>query len=473
MTKEEIQTMANKIGEVAPKLAAKFIADPDNFDYSQLEYVTKFTDKYKNVADFVGDKAGIKANIWQQLEGKFPTKARLQSLQQEYPWLNEAELKDWFDKSNAYKAEYEAEREAAAARKKRELEVKDWGWRDFIASDYEKQRYLDNPNEALFGEQAPALGEAPETRVGSAADLATGVAGGIADVAPLPFGAQIWAGPAIRAARDVGHKVSGSPYQKDLSDLGADVIKDISFNLGAAFLANAKRGARIASLASDPKVGEALAIADETRNIQKGIQEVAPYADLPKTVEDVKYMPSDAELYSAVHNMPESELKNELIPLVSDFTNRPINRVDINKQFAKYSLEANPTAIKLNKALLKQNQLPMSFEGNSNFYNRALTTPTFEDLSLKNKLMYGANRAVEKFNVGYPGQAILQGMNTATGRGTPPNIIETALRQKEKEDTIDRMISSYSLLWNTKNPPPEAKDSPLIKAAWEKWKAGK
>lgn len=473
MTDEEITQRLNKLAEIDPELVPVFLKDPDNFDYSQLEGYSAFTDKYKNVADFTGDKAKIMSDLWQQLDGKYPSDARLLSIKEQYPFINDAELKEWFDKSNAYKAEYEAEREAAAARKKRELEVKDWGWRDFIASDYEKQRYLDNPNAAIFGEQAPALGEAPETRVGSAADLATGIAGGIADVAPLPFGAQIWAGPAIRAARDVGHKVSGSPYQKDLSDVGSDIIKDMSFNLGAAFLANAKRGARIASLASDPKVGEALAIADETRNIQKGIKDVAPYADLPKSVEDVKYMPSDAELYTAVHNMPESELKNELIPLVSDFTNRPINRVDINKQFAKYSLEANPTAIKLNKALLKNNQLPMAFEGNSNFYNRALTTPTFEDLSLKNKLMYGANRAVEKVNVGYPGQAALQGMNTATGRGTPPNIIETALRQKEKEDTIDRMISSYSLLWNTKNPPPEAKDSPLIKAAWEKWKAGK
>lgn len=474
MTDEEITQRLNKLAEIDPELVPVFLKDPDNFDYSQLEGYSAFTDKYKNVADFTGDKAKIMADLWQQLDGKYPSDARLLSIKQQYPFINDAELKDWFDKSNAYKAEYEAEREAAAARKKRELEVKDWGWRDFIASDYEKQRYLDNPNEALFGEQAPALGEAPETRVGAAADLATGVAGGIADVAPLPFGAQIWAGPAIRAARDVGHKASGSAYQKDLSDIGADVIKDMSFNLGAAFLANAKRGARIASLASDPKVGEALAIADETRNIQKGIKDVAPYAAYPKDVADVaKGMPSDADLYKAVHNMPESELKNELIPLVNDFTNRPINRAAINEMFAKYSLEANPTAIKLNKALLRQNQLPMKFEGNSNFYNRALTSPTFEDLSAKNKLMYGINRAVEKVNVGYPGQAFIQGMNTATGRGTSPNIIETALRQKEKEDTIDRMISSYSLLWNTKNPPPEAKDSPLIKAAWEKWKAGK
>ncbi len=469
MTKEEIQTMANKIGEVAPKLAAQFIADPDNFDYSQLEHYTKFTDKYKNVADFTGDKAKILSDLYQQMDGQYPSDARMLSIQQQYPFINAAELKDWFDKTNAYKAEYEAEREAAAAKKKREQEVKDWGWRDFIASDYEKQRYVDDPNAALFGEQAPTLGKAPETRWGSAGDLATGIAAGTADVAPLPFGAQIWAGPAIRAARDIGHKVSDSPYQKDVTTIGGDVVKDIGFNLGAAFLANAKRGARIASLASDPKVGEALALADEAKNIQQGIKSVAEYAEFPKSLADVKYMHTDAELYNAVKAMPESELKAELLPLVSNFTNKPINRAAVNELFAKYGLQANPTISKVNKKLVQQNELPMEFEGNNAFYTKTITSPTYEDLTKLQKAQYIGNRIANVINTGRAGQSFFQGVNTLSGRGNQPNIVETALRQKEKEDTINRLISSYSLLWNKKNPPPEAKDSPIIKAAWEKW----
>lgn len=473
MTKEEIQTMANKIGEVAPKLAAQFIADPDNFDYSQLEYYTKFTDKYKNVADFTGDKAKIMSDLWQQMDGKYPSDARMLSIQQQYPFINKDELYNWFDKSNAYKAEYEAEREAAAARKRRELEIKDWGWRDFIASDYEKQRYLDNPNEALFGEQAPALGEAPETRWGATGDLATGIAAGAADVAPLPFGAQIWAGPAIRAARDIGHKVSDSPYQKDVTTIGKDVVKDMGFNLGAAFLANARRGARIANLAVDPKVGDALALADETKNIQQGIKNVAEYADLPKSVAEVKYMHTDAELFNAIKDLPESELKAELKPLVSDFTNKPINRVAVHKVLSKYGMESNPTVAKMNKKLVQQNDLPMQFEGNNAYYTKTIASPTYKELNNLQKAQYQANMLMDAINAGKLGQTATQAFYTGIGRGNQPNIVETALRQKEKEDTIDRMISSYSLLWNTKNPPPEAKDSPLIKAAWEKWKAGK
>ena len=85
------------------------------------------------------------------------------------------------------------------------------------------------------------------------------------------------------------------------------------------------------------------------------------------------------------------------------------------------------------------------------------------------KAQYIGNRIANVINVGKAGQSFFQGTNTLSGRGNQPNIVETSLRQKEKEDTINRIISSYSLLWNKKNPPPEAKDSPIIKAAWEKW----
>lgn len=470
MTDEEITQRLNKLAEIDPELVPVFLKDPDNFDYSQLEGYSAFTDKYKNVADFTGDKAKIMADLWQQMDGKYPSDARMLSIQQQYPFINKDELYNWFDKSNAYKAEYEAEREAAAARKKREQEVKDWGWRDFVASDYEKQRYVDDPKSALFGEQAPDLGEAPETRWGAAGDLATGIAAGAADVAPLPFGAQIWAGPAIRAARDVSHKVSGSPYQKELTTIGGDIVKDMGFNLGAAFLANAKRGARITALASDPRVGQALALADESKNIKEGAESV-----VKELYKDGKFAVDDVALYKAVNEMPESELKQKLMESVSTFgTDRPINRADIEKAIVDYLEMSNPTLQKLDKLSLQQGKnYQVLLPQESAFNKLAKTAPSYDDLTKLQKAQYLGNRIANVINVGKAGQSFFQGTNTMRGRGNQPNIVETSLRQKEKEDTIDRMISSYSLLWNTKNPPPEAKDSPLIKAAWEKWKAGK
>lgn len=482
MTKEEIQTMANKIGEVAPQLAAQFIANPDNFDYSQLEHYSKFTDKYKSVADFIGDKASIKANIWKQLEGQFPSDARFQSLQQEYPWLSKEELKEWFDKSAAYQAEYEAERKANADRKRREQEVagtykdwhdptdkegRNWGfWRNVLASDYEKQRYIDAPNEAIFGYSAPGF---IGSSAGAKADLAAGIAGGVADVAPLPFGAQIWAGPAIRTARDVAHKASDSPYQKDWSDVGLDAAKDVGFNFGSAFLANARRGQRIASLAADPKVGQALALADETKNIREGAEAV-----MQKMYKGAAYATDDKALYEAISSMPDSELKQELLKEAAVFgTERPINREEIGKLINKYMLMSNPGLQRIDKLSIAQGKPYQVLQPyNTPFNKLAKTAPTFEELSLKQKAMYGANRAAEAANKGKLGQSFFQGANTARGRGNQPNIVETALRQQEREATINRLISSYSLMWNKNNPPPEAKDSPLIKEAWEKW-AGK
>ena len=112
MTDQEIETMANKIAEVAPDQVATFLSNPDAFDYNVLEGYSDFTDKYKNVADFVIDKPKIMSELYQQFDGKFPGEARLYSLTNKYPWLNTTELKDWFDKTNEYKKMYEAEREA-------------------------------------------------------------------------------------------------------------------------------------------------------------------------------------------------------------------------------------------------------------------------------------------------------------------------------------------------------------------------
>ena len=133
MTQEELETMANKIGEVAPDQLPNFMSNPDNFDYNVLEGYSAFTDKYKNVANFIGDKNAIKAQIWNDFNGKFPSEARFQSLKNEYPWLNKEDLKNWFDKTNQYKAEYEAEREYEAGVIKRKAEADDWN----IAKKYQ------------------------------------------------------------------------------------------------------------------------------------------------------------------------------------------------------------------------------------------------------------------------------------------------------------------------------------------------
>ena len=46
-------------------------------------------------------------------------------------------------KMRSYYDQEVAQRKADADKEKRKREVKDWGWRDILASDYEKQRYVE------------------------------------------------------------------------------------------------------------------------------------------------------------------------------------------------------------------------------------------------------------------------------------------------------------------------------------------
>lgn len=478
MTQEEFETMANKIGEVAPDQLPNFMSNPDNFDYNVLEGYSAFTDKYKNVANFIGDKSAIKAQIWKDFEGKFPSDARFQSLKNEYPWLNKEDLKKWFDKTNGYKKFYEDEARKEAQKNLRRKEVKDWGfWRNLLTSDYEKQRYIEDPNAALFGEQAPALGEAPKTRWGATGDLVAGGAGAVADA--LPGVGKSLIGPGIRAGRDVAHKVTDSPYQKDWSQIGKDAVTDVGTNLGAAILFNARKGARLASGASDKEVKASLEAARETEHIKTGLPQVAEHMHLPNQAEidfyraaKLPYPSSDRALRNAVKDIPESDMKNELLAVVNTEPGRPINRAEVQRIYQKYLTQTQPgmrEAVRLADDYMR----PMSKIGEepvTQYLRNTADAKKFSELSKYQQAQYLANQAAMAINSGKVGQVAVQEGANLHGRGKTPNVVETALQKAEKEATINRLISDYSLLWNKNKEPAEAKDNPIIKAAWEKWR---
>lgn len=477
MKDEEIETMVNKIGEVAPDQVANFLANPEAFDYSVLEGYTDFTDKYRNVADFVGDKAGIKATIWQDFGGKFPTDARFLSLKEKYPWLNKEDLKEWFDKTNEYKKFYEDERKKEAQKNLRKKEVQDWGfWRNLLASDYEKQRYIEDPNAALFGEQAPALGAAPETRWGATGDLVTGGAGAVADV--LPGVGKSLIGPGIRAGRDVAHKVTDSPYQKDWTQIGQDVTADVATNLGAALLFNARKGAKMASNASDKEVKSALETARETEHIKTGLPQVAEHMRIPTQPEidfyravNLPYPSSDRALRNAVRDIPDSDMKRELLAVVNTDPGRPINRAEVQRIYQKYLTQTQPGMREVVRFADDYMQ-PISKIGNepvTQYLRNVADAKKFSELTKYQKAQYLANKAAMAINSGNVGQVAVQEGANYRGRGSNPKLVETALMKAEQEETIKRIIANYSLLWNKNKEPAEAKNNPIIKAAWKKW----
>lgn len=476
MSDQEIETIVNKIGEVAPDQVAKFLANPEGFDYTVLEGYSDFTDKYRNVADFLGDKAGIKATIWKDLDGKFPSKARFHSLQEKYPWLSEGELKEWFDKTNEYKKFYEEEARKEGEKNLRKMEVKDLPWyEDLIASDYSKQRYIDDPNASIIGKQGkfnPFSSQGAEELM----DVGLGIAGAAGDV--IPGVGPSFLGPAARTTRDVAHKLYESPYQKDWTQIGTDAVTDVGTNLGAALLFNARKGARLASNASDKDVKYALEAARETEHIKTGLPQVAEHMHIPSQAEidfyraaKLPYPSSDRALRNAVKDMPDSELKTELMKEVFTEPGRPINRAEVQRIYQKYLTQTEPgmrEAVRLADDYMR----PMSKVGEepvTQYLRNAADAKSFSELSKYQKAQYLANKAAMAINSGKVGQVAVQEGANLYGRGSNPKLIETALIKKEKEDTINRIISSYSLLWNKDKEPIEAKSNPMIKAAWEKW----
>lgn len=477
MTDQEIETMANKIAEVAPDQVRKFLANPEGFDYTVLEGYSDFTDKYKNVADFVIDKPKIMSELYQQFDGKFPGEARLYSLSKKYPWLNTSELKNWFDKTNEYKKMYEAEREAEAGKTRRKQEIdKEWFIQNLLASDYSKQRYIDDPNASIFGKEGSFN---PYSTQGQE-ELQDVILGGTGAAADLMPGAGALVAPTIRTGRDVLHYFSDSPYKKSERDIIKDALFDYGINTSAWLLANARKGAKAASELSSNDVKRAVNLANENSAIHEGLGmvEATGASRIQSLPEILSYRKmgvanpiNDIELKNLIMDMPESSMKQELMPLVADIKKRPINRAEVNEIIQKYQKETNPAYQANLRAKLKQDKfLPDDARYGSPYLERAITAKPVSELTRPEQASYLFNRLSAQINKGKLGQRLVQEGATVTGRTSgKPNVIETALQKKEREDSIERIINNYSLLWNKKSPPPEAKDSPLIKAAWERW----
>lgn len=117
--------------------------------------------------------------------------------------------------------------EKGRERRKKELDEMAWyNPQKWATSDYEKQRYINDPDASIIGKE----GNGKWFNKGEAiSDLSYGIAGSVADLLPGRLG--IFAGPAIRGARDIQHKLTGSKYQKDGGGIVGDIVKDASLNV--------------------------------------------------------------------------------------------------------------------------------------------------------------------------------------------------------------------------------------------------
>lgn len=450
MTPSQISDIYNKLQDLGlSKYAEQFYANPDAFDFSVLENNPNFTDNYSSVAEFTGDKYKLMQDLWNRFDGKKISQTRFETLKQKYPFLEKKELDEWFDKSNRYKEEYIKERETEAGKKRRELEVKnDWNaLQHMLASDYEKQRYINEPETATFGKEAAGLAG---SSFGSKADLAAGIAGGIADVVPKP--AFVALGPAIRAGRDVAHKVSDSPYQKDWSTIAKDAALDATISGSTYGLANMRRGNRILSAFTPPEVTSAAELAADTKAIGKGLDKLVNKIDIDKL--------GDVDLYKQISKLPDSPMKSEMLAASEGYLTKGIDRDVLKDIMHQYDLATDPEVIKATRTVVNAGyKLP---DANATLQRAVAQEP----IKGTNKLWYALNRGVDELNVGKPGYMIFSGSRTAAGRGSQPNKVQTALERQAKRDQIEWYKANYARDWDMGFEPKEKPGDPL----WEAYK---
>ena len=391
-------------------------------------------------------------------------------------------------KMKEYYDEEVSSREKEFLKEKRKQEVKDWGLlRNLAASDYEKQRYIENPQSALFGDQSPAIGEAPDTRWGSATDLGLGVAGAAGDALPGWWGLV---GTGIRTARDVGHKLTDSQYQKDWEDIGVNTLADAGITATTAWLPNFRKQKRMLGqggmMPSD--VGSIVSIEQEAKAIKQGAGPVlAAMSDkLPLTESARRDM-----FRKSVKNMPESQLKSDLAPLAA--------QTDIDWSKAKAIVENNLAAANAgttasNREFWRQ---MVNAKGDKPIYQRANSLEDAErtfvnpatgevvptkpmttldpltqrimqstELSPVKSAMKPLFVQADRFLGGNAGGAALQLGKTATGARSPKKAQK--VRTPEEQANIDALKASEARFWEAGFKPNKVEGDPLWEA-YQEW----
>lgn len=191
----------------------------------------------------------------------------------------------------------------------RTKEVEKWPWyKKLLASEYEKQRYINDPERSIFSDKGEWYNKGE-----SVSDLIYGGAGAIADVIPGVGGTVL--GPAVRGLRDVQHKVYDSPYQKDWGEIGKDVGSDLMFNVGTDLLPTAllRRGSRVGKNAAKETgsiVGDKLRKVDEyleAKNAQKSIDD-----SVEQISKNTDAIDDPLQFHKEVSKMPEGPMKRDL-----------------------------------------------------------------------------------------------------------------------------------------------------------------
>lgn len=386
------------------------------------------------------------------------------------------------NKMRDYYNQFVSEQEKEAGRIRRQKEVKDWGLvKQALTSDYEKQRYIDDPEAALFGEEAPSIGSAENTRWGSMADLGLGAAGAAADALP---GWGSLAGPVIRVGRDVGHRVTDSPYQKSSEDIVKDAIADMALTASTAWMPNFRREKRMVENALPEAMGRRMKLNREAENIHKGVELLNKVVNGDLSALEKEFGPEKLNRYfrETVQELPDSYLKQDLLPLVNQ-TNIDWNlaKAIVNDYKVKHLLAAAPNGSDAVHAILDQNmpfpkasdKVIVGKDGKLRYFE---TPDTYDKLTmdiynakplppLQQKLMKPAT-ALNEVLRGDVGGAAIQLTKTATGARSPKKA--ERVRTVEDQMAINRIKAQEERFWEAGFKPNKVEGDPLWEA-YSEW----
>lgn len=196
----------------------------------------------------------------------------------------------------------------------RKDEVDKWPWyKKMVASDYAKQRYINEPEKSVFSDKGEWYNKGEDV-----SDLLYGGAGAVADFIPGIGGTVV--GPAVRGLRDVQHKVTDSNYQKDWSQIAGDVGNDLLFNAGTDLAPTMllRKGERYAGNAEK---GWKNGLGDELKKADDYLQAKHEVENIKKSSEQIgggdwqnqyKLASSPTKWDKAVDRLPESPMKSDL-----------------------------------------------------------------------------------------------------------------------------------------------------------------
>ena len=436
------KVISNRLYEIDPKLAISFDNAKDQYQWLRdavptLEQYSKYTENYEDLQELIGDSYTSLSKFYDKMKGNIPSDERMRVFLNKHPGITKDQIIDWFNKSNYWKEYYKEERERETGKTRRQQEIsgkytninnpeeaqaRNWGTlKRLLTSDYDKQRYIEDPQSAVFGYEAPGF---IGSSTGAKADVITGSLAGAADIAtaPIPL-VNILTGPSIRFARDVAHKVSDSPYQKQWGSLATDYITDIGLNAGAEALANARKLSRIASGLSKPEVKQAFELSLETDGIKKGLQALETPSNTVTFAQQIK-------------QLPESPLKQDLLTTIDDFVNKGVDVERANKiindykKFTRQGYQELYEDIATNKL---SGNMPRVEGAAKSYLNNILINP---ELRGYNKLNYNLLRGANAINLGTPGTMIMEAL--ATGKGTRSSKPERVMTDEEYKDFISK-----------------------------------